>query len=154
KDEGRWMKLVVEKLPLFVLSAILALITTAGAAQFRAPAQDLTFISRLTNSVVSYVVYLWQMAWPANLAVFYPLRSNSSPVISGALLAMVCITAAAFVLRKTKPYLLVGWLWYLVMMLPVVGLVQINLQAHADRYTYLPQIGLYVAIAWLLYDVS
>jgi len=96
------------------------------------------------------------MLWPANLAVFYPHPENrlSALEISLALSALVGITAAAFFFRKRAPYLVTGWLWYLGMLVPVIGLVQVGWQGHADRYTYLPQIGLYIALTWMLTDFT
>ena len=96
------------------------------------------------------------MLWPARLAVFYPYPQAQLPIwkVASGLLLLMAITIAVFALRRTRPYLLVGWLWYLFMLAPVIGIVQINLQTHADRYTYLPQIGLYVLIAWAIADLS
>ena len=96
------------------------------------------------------------MFWPARLAVFYPHPENRLPVleISLALIVLVGITAAAFVFRKKAPYFVTGWLWYLGMLVPVIGLVQVGWQGHADRYTYLPQIGLYIAVTWAVTDFT
>jgi tetratricopeptide (TPR) repeat protein len=82
--------------------------------------------------------------------VFYPYPQNGLPLWQPVVAAviLVVVTAAVVALRKSRPYLFVGWLWYLLMLLPVIGIIQVNLQAHADRYTYLPQIGLYLMIAW------
>ena len=91
------------------------------------------------------MIYLGQMVYPAGLAVFYPYPHNGLPVwevaLAGTLLAGLSV--AAWWQRRTQPWLLVGWFWYLVMLLPVVGIIQVGRQAHADRYTYLPQIGIY-----------
>jgi tetratricopeptide (TPR) repeat protein len=98
------------------------------------------------------MVYLGQMVWPAGLAVLYPFPQNGLPrwelMLAATLLAG--FSAAAIWQRRKQPWLLIGWLWYLAMLLPVVGVVQVGTQAHADRYTYLPQIGIYVAVAWLV----
>jgi tetratricopeptide (TPR) repeat protein len=151
-----WMKLVVEKIPLFVLATADAFLSAGGIASAHNPADQLPLLARTGNAVVSYVVYIWQMIWPANLGVFYPYPQNGYSfwkiVIAAAIL--LAITIAVFALRKSRPYLIVGWLWYLIMLAPVIGLIQINLQAHADRYTYLPQIGLYLMIAWGIADLS
>src|SRR6185436_15245940 len=97
-----------------------------------------------------------QMFWPTSLAVFYPHPENRLPAweISLALIVLVGITAAAFVFRKKTPYFVTGWLWYLGMLVPVIGLVQVGWQGHADRYTYLPQIGLYIAVTWAVTDLT
>jgi len=151
-----WSKLIVEKMPLFVLSAVVALLTSRGIAPAHSAADQLPFLARISNAFVSYLVYIWQMIWPVNLGVFYPFPQNGWPVWQVVIVVatLFAITIAAFALRKSRPYLLVGWLWYVVMLLPVVGIIQINLQTHADRYTYLPQIGLYLTIAWGVADLS
>ena len=98
------------------------------------------------------MVYLGQMVWPAGLAVFYPYPHNGLPAWEVALAGMLLagLSAVALGQRRKQPWLLIGWLWYLVMLLPVVGIIQVGDQAHADRYTYLPQIGIYVAVTWLV----
>jgi protein O-mannosyl-transferase len=142
--------LIVEKIPLFVIAAIVAFLSAGGIASAHGAADQLPFLARIGNAFVSYFVYVWQMIWPANLAVFYPFPQNGLPLWQPIAAAgtLVLITVAVFALRKSRPYLLVGWLWYLAMLLPVIGIIQFTLQAHADRYTYLPQIGLYLIIAW------
>jgi tetratricopeptide (TPR) repeat protein len=96
------------------------------------------------------------MFWPARLAVFYPHPENRLPVleISLAFILLVGVTAAACVFRKKAPYFMTGWFWYLGMLVPVIGLVQVGWQGHADRYTYLPQIGLYIAVTWAVTDLT
>ena len=107
---------------------------------------------RLANALATCMVYLGQMVWPAGLAVFYPYPHNGLPawevVLAGTLLAG--LSAVALWQRRKQPWLLIGWVWYLVMLLPVAGIIQVGHQAHADRYTYLPQIGIYVAVTWLV----
>jgi len=150
KNGTTWTRLILEKLPLFVLSAIIALLTSRGIAPAHSAADQLPFLTRAGNGLVSYLVYIWQTIWPANLGVFYPNPPDGLPLWQpiAAAAVLVAITISVFALRKSHPYLFVGWLWYVVMLLPVIGIVQVNLQAHADRYTYLPQIGLYLMIAW------
>jgi tetratricopeptide (TPR) repeat protein len=106
--------------------------------------------SRIANALVSYVAYLGQFFYPVGLAVFYPLPQNALPVwkILGSGLLLAGISLAVLACRRKHPYCLVGWLWYLGMLVPVIGLVQVGSQAMADRYTYLTQIGLYIALAW------
>jgi tetratricopeptide (TPR) repeat protein len=142
--------LVLEKLPLFALSVVDAILTAGGIAPAHSVADQLPFVSRLANAFESYVIYIWQMIWPANLGVYYPYSQNGLPIWQAVLAAaiLLAITIVVFVLRKSRKYLLVGWLWYLSMLLPVIGIIQVNLQTHADRYTYLPQIGPYLMIAW------
>ena len=96
------------------------------------------------------MTYLGQFFCPVGLAVFYPHPESNLPVwqVVGAVLVLACISAGALACWRRRPYVLVGWLWYLGMLVPVIGLVQVGMHAAADRYTYLPQIGLYIALAW------
>ena len=154
-DFRKCWPLVREKIPLFVIAGFLAFLSSYGIAPAHSAADHLSLSTRIGNALVSYVVYIWQTIWPTKLGVFYPYPPNGLPVwqpIAAAVL-LIAITITIFAVRKTKPYLLVGWLWYLIMLAPVIGLIQINLQAHADRYTYLPQIGLYLMIAWGVADL-
>src|SRR4030095_1073960 len=118
--------------------------------------EQLPIAARINNAVVSYAAYIWQMFWPVRLAVFYPHPENRLPLweIISFLLLPICITAVAVALRKRRPYLVTGWLWYLGMLVPVIGLVQVGWQGRADRYTYLPQIGLYIAVTWAVTDLT
>ena len=104
---------------------------------------------------MSYVTYIWQMLWPVRLAVFYSHPNNRlAPLeVTMAIVFVVSVSLLVIYLRRTRPYLVTGWLWYLGMLVPVIGFVQVGEQAHADRYTYLPQIGLYIMIAWAVGDV-
>jgi tetratricopeptide (TPR) repeat protein len=145
-------KLVLEKLPLLALSAIscaLTLLAQTGAIQ---STETVSLLLRFGNALVSSMVYLGQMVWPAGLALFYPYPQNGLPAwevaTAGTLLAGLSVVA--WKERRTQPWLLMGWVWYLVMLLPVAGILQVGAQARADRYTYLPQIGLYVAVTWLV----
>src|SRR6266404_2373755 len=96
------------------------------------------------------------MLWPLNLTVFYPHPENRLPLweIVSCFLLLICITVTAIAVRKHRPYLVTGWLWYLGMLVPVIGLVQVGWQGRADRYTYLPQIGLYIAATWTVADLT
>jgi tetratricopeptide (TPR) repeat protein len=151
-----WWKLFLEKLPLFALSAAASII--AFSLQVHSPSSvgQLPFSWRLENALVTYVTYIWQMFWPANLAVFYPHPDNRLAFWQVALAAafLVAMTCVAVAMRRTRPYLLVGWLWYLIMLLPVIGIVEVGLQGHADRYTYLPHVGLSIALTWLVGDIA
>ena len=141
--------LVLEKLPLLALSA--AACVTTLLAQTTAMIRSIPLPMRIGNALAASTVYLGQMVYPAGLAVFYPFPRNGAPAwdvaLAGTLLAG--FSALAFRQRRKQPWLLMGWLWYLVILLPVVGIIQVGQQAHADRYTYLPQIGIYVALTWL-----
>ena len=149
------LQLVMEKIPLIALSAVSSLITFLAQRGAIGWTEQLPMSERITNAFVAYVIYIRQMFWPTELAVFYPHPENRLPIweVSLALIILVGIMAAAFVLRKRAPYLVTGWLWYLGMLVPVIGLLQVGWQGHADRYTYLPQIGLYIAVTWALTDL-
>ncbi len=144
-------KLVAEKLPLFCLSAASAIITmkaqTAGGA-VRSTAQFSLGV-RLENATVAYATYLWKMIWPSHLAPLYPHPGNSLAVWQVGISGLVLLAVTAAVLRfRSKRYLLTGWLWFLGTLVPVIGLVQVGDQAMADRYAYIPLIGIFVMIVW------
>ena len=143
-------RLVVEKLPLLALSAASCIITPLAQGMSVRRIDVLPASSRIANALVSYAAYLTELVYPVGLAVFYPHPGYGLPIwqVAGALLLLVGITVGALACRRRYPYLLVGWLWYLGMLVPVIGLVQVGEQSMADRYTYLPQIGVVVALAW------
>ena len=140
---------IVEKIPLAVLAgatAVIALLTQQHSGAMAAMEQ-MPLATRAANAVVSYVAYLADFAWPADLAVFYPYPARIAAwewIGAAAALTVVSI----LVLRSRRPYLIVGWLWYLVTLLPVIGLIQVGEQSHADRYTYIPLIGIAIMLAW------
>ena len=158
RSEGNkgFLWLCLEKIPLFGLS-IASCVATLLAQNFALGATgDLPMKWRVTNAIVSYWEYIWQMFWPRDLIPFYLHPEGRLPLwqVVAALAALILITAVALIRRRKNPYLIVGWLWYLVMLVPVIGLIQVGLQGRADRYTYLPQIGLYIAITWLIRDLT
>jgi tetratricopeptide (TPR) repeat protein len=148
--------LVIEKLPLFGLSIASSAVTFILQIRTEESVGQLPLSWRLQNALVTCVTYIWQIFWPANLAVFYPHPDDRLAFwqVGLAALFLIAVTWTVFAVRKRYPYLLVGWLWYLIMLLPVIGIVEVGLQGHADRYTYLPHIGLYIALTWLIADVS
>ena len=150
-----WTPLVAEKLPLFVLAAISSAITFVVQRQGGAVSTlDLVpWSTRVANAVLSYVIYLRKAIWPVDLAVFYPYP-NRIPVTAVVLaaIALGAITYAAVRWRQRMPYALTGWLWYVGTLVPVIGLVQVGTQAMADRYTYVPLVGIFIAVAWGLAD--
>ena len=154
--KGHLWKRVAEKLPLIALSAVSSVITFLVQKGAVGQTEELPMLERINNAVVSYVLYIWQMLWPVNLAVFYPHPENRLPLweIVSCFLLLIFITVTAIALRQQRPYLLTGWLWYLGMLVPVIGLVQVGWQGRADRYTYLPQIGLYIAVTWAVTDLT
>ena len=153
---GRFFKLVVEKIPLIALSTVSSVVTFLAQRGAVGWTEQLPVLARINNAVVSYVAYIWQMLWPVKLAVFYPHPEHRLPLweIIVSLLLLLGITAVAIALRKQRPYFVTGWLWYLGMLVPVIGLVQVGWQGRADRYTYLPQIGLYIVAAWAVSDLT
>jgi protein O-mannosyl-transferase len=156
-DVGRQLlNLLLEKIPLVALSAVSSVVTFLAQRGALGWTEQLPMLSRVNNALVTYVVYVLQMFWPVNLAVFYPHPENRLPLweIILALTVLSGITTTAIILRKKAPYFITGWFWYLGMLVPVIGLVQVGWQGHADRYTYLPQIGLYIAGTWAVADLS
>ncbi len=152
----RLLTLVLEKIPLIALSAVSSVVTFLAQRGAVGWTEQLPVLARINNAVVSYVAYIWQMLWPVKLAVFYPHPENRLPLWESvlSLLLLIGITAAAIALRKQRPYFITGWLWYLGMLVPVIGLVQVGWQGRADRYTYLPQIGLYIVATWAVADLT
>jgi tetratricopeptide (TPR) repeat protein len=115
--------------------------------------KELTLGARLHHAIQSYGVYLARAFWPTDLAAFYPYDSEYVPSFAAAAIILIAISAAAFRLARTRPYLLMGWLWFAITLLPMIGIVQAGLQAQADRYMYLPLIGPAIAVAWGVRDV-
>ncbi len=146
-----WSRLVVEKLPLFVAAGATTALTLV--AQHRAGTlsglEALSLAQRLGNACVSLAAYLGDLVFPVGLGPFYPYPQRGWSVLSiaGAFGLILLATAVAWRARARRPWLLTGWLWFLIALVPVLGLVQIGVQARADRYTYLPQIGLFAAVA-------
>jgi protein O-mannosyl-transferase len=149
-------KLLVEKMPLAVMSVASAAVTLVVQSEGvgLVPLGMLPLSWRITNALAAYLIYIWQMIWPADLALVYN-HPGKLPVweIASSAALLIAVTLGAFWLRKRSPCLIIGWLWYLIMLLPVIGLVQVGGQAHADRYTYLPQIGIYIAVTWGIVDL-
>ena len=143
------LRLIAEKIPLFMLSAASCIATNLSPEKI-APAFQMSLPLRIENALVSYVIYVKQMFYPAGLALPYFNPPGGFPLwqVVAALALLIGISLGALVFWKTHPYLIVGWFWYLGMMAPVIGLVQISYYARADRYTYLPHIGLYLLATW------
>ena len=148
-------RLLLEKIPLFLLCIGSAIATVLAQRGGIVGTGFLPLTWRIGNALSVYLIYIWQMVWPVKLATFYP-HPGRLPLwqVAGAAGLLILATAGALLLRKRQPYVLTGWLWYLIMLLPVIGLFQVGSQAHADRYTYLPEIGLYIAITWGIVDAS
>lgn len=144
-------ELVREKIPFFACSLATGVI--AIYAQHRGGAtksfEAVPLLLRVENSLVAYVKYLVKIFWPVDLGVLYPMP-GSLPLwqVAGSMLVLLAISGLAIRSRRRHPYLLLGWFWFLVTLVPVIGLIQVGSQSMADRYTYLPGIGIFVALAW------
>ena len=144
--------LLCEKIPFFVL-AILSSTATYVAAQIAEGVHSDAFplSVRIGNAFISYIAYIGKMMWPANLAVFYPYpKSLVTWQVLGSAFLLIAITLVIVWKAKKFPYLATGWLWYLGTLVPVIGIVQVGNQAMADRYTYIPMIGLFIMVAWAI----
>lgn len=153
---GVW-PLVIEKLPLLALVAVFSGVTlwVQGAAGAMRQEEIFPIHHRLLNAVLSYGAYVGQTVWPWPLTVLYPLQGKELNLWQAAIMlgGLTAVTAWTFLAARRQPYLPVGWLWFLGTLVPVIGLVQVGEQAHADRYTYWPHIGLFLAVAWLIGDI-
>jgi protein O-mannosyl-transferase len=142
--------LLLEKVPFFLLSAASCVATVLAQQSTIFTLHQLSFGDRLANIGVSYVIYIGQMIWPVQLAVLYPYPQGGLNIIQTALafLFLATVSVLFFGWRGKCPFLLIGWLWFIGMLVPMIGLIQVGMQTHADRYTYLPQIGLYLVVIW------
>jgi tetratricopeptide (TPR) repeat protein len=146
--------LIAEKLPLLVMAGVSCVMTIRAQHAAIATMESVDTGVRLTNAIVSYGRYILDMFWPAGLAVFYPhpraaMYLQAIPV----LLLLAAATALAMFYGGRRRYLVTGWLWYLITLVPVIGLIQVGDQSHADRYTYIPLTGLFVIVVWSLADI-
>jgi tetratricopeptide (TPR) repeat protein len=145
-------RLILEKIPLFGLAAASSVITFViqqgkGAVRW---GETFPLSGRMSNALVCYISYIIKMIYPNRLAVLYPHPGNSLPVCKTmvCLFVLVFMSAGVIYWGRRRRYLAVGWLWYLVTLVPVIGLVQVGVQAMSDRYTYLPLVGIFIMIAW------
>lgn len=149
-----WSALVLEKVPFLVLTVVSCIITfksqnSGGAVQ---SIEKYTIGHRLANTCISYVRYLGKTFWPTDLAVFYPHEGWSSGIAISAFVLLLAVTVFAARSRNSCPFIGVGWFWFLGTLVPVIGIVQVGEQAMADRYSYWPLIGIFVAIVWLVHS--
>jgi tetratricopeptide (TPR) repeat protein len=151
------IRLLLEKIPLFAV-AFASMVITYLIQQDKAMATEdfFGFGMRLCNALYSYAAYIGKMFWPAGLAVLYPLRMEGLKWYRPLLGLVVLVVTSAVVIwqRQRRPFLFLGWWWYVITLLPVIGLVQVGVQAMADRYTYLPSIGLFLMVVWSLAQIS
>jgi tetratricopeptide (TPR) repeat protein len=156
-QQAPWWLLIAEKIPLFILSSVLSLITFIAQQRggTMSGLENIPLKFRIANAAVSYVTYIEKMFWPSRLAVFYPHPGRTVSLWYAVLAALVLVAVSACVIRlaRRRKYLPVGWFWYLGTLVPVIGLVQVGAQARADRYAYLPFIGLFIITAWGLSDL-
>ncbi len=149
-------RLVLEKLPLFAIVVATIPITIRAQAGVAKSLDVFPLHVRVENALVAYVQYIVMLFRPVDLAIFYPHSGDTisvwKPIAAGVLL--VALTVTAVWVGRRRPYLIVGWLWYLGTLVPVIGLIQVGMQALADRYTYIPYIGLFIIIAWGIADVT
>jgi len=145
------LRLIVEKVPLFIVAAAACIVTLIAQREVGAlwTLEKMPFEQRIANAFVAYMEYIRKMLWPADLSVLYPHAGMPPAWKTG--LAVTLIASLSYVaVRKARemPFLLVGWLWYLGTLVPVIGIIQVGSQSMADRYTYLPLVGLFLAAAW------
>jgi Tfp pilus assembly protein PilF len=145
-----WLQLIREKLPLAGLAIIASLVTLVVQRHGGAIASSevFPFGARVSNAFVSYILYLIKMIWPTGLSAFYPFHLWPAWAVVSSVLGLTGISFLAFRMAERHPYFIVGWSWYLVTLVPVIGLIQVGDQARADRYTYVPSIGLFAAVAF------
>jgi len=152
--EVRPARLIFEKVPLFILligSCVATFIAQKSGGAIRS-SEFSSLYFRIANALVSYFEYLRNMLWPSGLSVFYPHPGNALPIWKPLACTIVLVVVTIWVVKEIRraPYLAVGWFWYLGTLVPVIGIVQVGEQAMADRYTYVPLIGIFIAIAWSL----
>lgn len=153
-DLPKFKQLILEKVPFFALTVASCVVTIHAQWDAAANLKGVPLLFRLVNALLAYVYYLGKMIWPVHLAVIYPLPPTWTIAQGvGAFLLLAAITALSVKTASTRPYLLMGWLWYLGTLVPVIGLVQVGRQFIADRYTYIPLIGIFVMIAWGVPDL-
>ncbi|OGU16878.1 MAG: hypothetical protein A2076_06375 [Geobacteraceae bacterium GWC2_53_11] len=151
--------LIVEKIPFFILSAVSSAVTLYAQQKSIAHLDTLDFPHRVANALVAYSSYIGKTLWPHDLAVFYPLpllygHSFSILTVVACGLLILCITILCVKGIKSHPYLIVGWLWFLGTLTPVIGLIQVGGQVMADRYMYIPAIGLFIIVAWGISELA
>lgn len=147
-------RIILEKIPFLGLSFLSAAMTfhAQEAGGSVATLNQLSLLARMENAIVSYLLYIQKMVWPYHLSIIYP-HPGTHPtwLILSAVLIFSALTACALFFAKKRPFLIIGWLWFLSMLIPVIGIIQVGLQSMADRYTYLPMVGLFLAFSWGLY---
>jgi tetratricopeptide (TPR) repeat protein len=156
RRETAWTRLILEKVPLLVLALATSVATVIIQNRVGAMAalDALPWHLRAANATIGYVAYLWKTVWPTHLAAFYPLFAISPGRVAGAAAALIAVTVAVVASRARYPYLAVGWFWYVITIAPVIGFLQAGEQGMADRFMYVPMIGLLLMVAWGVPDLA
>jgi Flp pilus assembly protein TadD len=152
-----WRQLILEKIPMLLLAAGCSLVTVLLQSRNGAVASlaRLPLLPRLQNALVSYGLYIEKIIWPVNLSVIYPLPPPwPLKEVVAVIIFLAAVSDVAIRLRKSFPYFMLGWLWYLGTLVPVIGIVQAGAQGMADRYTYIPSIGFFIMICWGAFDLA
>jgi protein O-mannosyl-transferase len=147
-------KRVVEKIPFFIVTALGVVMSLIGQKAIGAVSEAVPLGTRLANALSSYGRYLWKTLVPTGLAIPYPFESVNSGIVLISVLVLLGISGLAFVLREKHRYLFTGWFWFVGTLVPVIGIIQIGAQSMADRYTYIPHIGLFIAVVWLIAELA
>ncbi|MGB7567527.1 MAG: tetratricopeptide repeat protein [Chitinivibrionales bacterium] len=148
--------LIAEKIPLLVMAAVSSALTYMAQHAYGAviPLVSLPLSQRIGNAAIAYCLYLVKAFRPSRLAVLYPIQTPVASSVIFAAIFLLAVTIIAVFSFKKRPYILTGWLWYIGMLVPVIGIVQVGVQSMADRYTYLPLVGISAALVWLLADIG
>jgi tetratricopeptide (TPR) repeat protein len=152
---GTFQEVFSEKIPFFALAIIVCIVTFFAQKHGEEimSLADASLPVRMENSLIACASYLFKIIWPANLAIFYPYSYSPNGALSFSCALLLLLCTSLFVLRVCRqPYLLVGWFWFLGTLVPTIGIVQVGFQAMADRYTYLPAIGMFILIVWSVAD--
>jgi len=151
-----WLPLIREKVPLFLLTLASTFATVKAQRGYGAVValEQFPLKGRIANSIVAYIAYLRDLLWPARLAAYYPFERHSAAYVAVSLVIFIGMTAIALIQARRRPYILFGWAWYVGTLIPAIGLVQVGDQARADRYTYVPAIGLFIVIVWLVTEIA
>jgi tetratricopeptide (TPR) repeat protein len=151
-----WRPLIVEKIPMFLLCLASCVVTLWAQRSGNSviSLNQIDWQDRHLHAVLSYSLYLGKMFWPVNLAIFYPYTPMEPDKFVCLILLPILLSIICLWRWRAQPYLLAGWFWFVIMLVPVIGLVQVGMQSMADRYTYLPSIGLFIAVAWGMAEIA
>lgn len=154
RNRATMTRRVIEKIPFFVVTAFGVVMSLVGQKAIGAVSEAIPLGTRVANALSSYGLYLWKTIVPAGLAIPYPFESVNSAVVLISVIVLLGISGVVFTLREKYRYLFTGWFWFVGTLVPVIGIIQIGAQSMADRYTYIPHIGLFIAIVWLVAELA